>query len=67
MEIYGRPAIRIETWDRLSHDHRQSFLFVLNEENLFLLRMELGKYAEMKPAFEALAGSLAFHSASTTS
>jgi len=67
VETFDRPAIRIETWDRLSHDHRQSFLFVLNEENLFMLRMEVGKYAEMKPAFEALAGSLEFHSASSTS
>jgi len=60
--ISGRPAIRIETWDRLSHDRQQSYLFVLNEENLFVLRMELGRHAEMKPAFEALADSLAFHS-----
>ncbi len=67
VELSGRPAIRIETWDRLSHDHRQSYIFVLNEENLFLLRMEMGPYAEMKPAFEALAGSLAFHSASSAS
>ena len=67
VELDGRQAIRVETWDRLSHDHRQSFLFVLNEGNLFVLRMEMGKYAEMKPAFETLAGSLEFHSASTTS
>jgi len=67
LELFGRPAIRIETWDRLSHDRRQSYLFVLNEENLFVLRMEVGTYDEMKPAFETLVGSLAFHSASATS
>ncbi len=67
VEMFGRPAIRIETWDRLSHDHQKSFLFVLNEENLFVLRMERGKHAEMKPAFEVLADSLEFHSASATS
>jgi hypothetical protein len=67
MEIEGRPALRVETRDRLSHDHRQSFLFVLNEGNLFVLRMELGPYANLKPAFETLAGSLAFQSDSTGS
>jgi hypothetical protein len=66
-ELDGRPAIRLETWDRLTHDHRQSFLVVLNEGNLFVLRMERGTYAQMKPAFETLAGSLAFHSVSTAS
>jgi hypothetical protein len=67
MQISDRPAVRIETWDRLSHDHRQSFLFVLNQGNLFLLRMELGPFGEVKPAFETLAGSLEFHSPATTS
>jgi hypothetical protein len=67
MDLGGRPAMRIETWDRLSHDHRQSLLVVLNEGNLFVLRMEMGRYAGMSPAFETLAGSLEFHSVSTTS
>ena len=62
MEIDGRAALRIETWDRLSHDQRGSFLFVLNEGNLLMFRMEMGNYDGMKPAFETLARSLAFQS-----
>ena len=55
------PAMRVETWDRLSHDHRQSFLFVLNEGNMLVARMQLGKQAEMQQPFDALVDSLEFH------
>jgi hypothetical protein len=58
--IDGRPGMRVETWDRLSHDHRKSCLFVLNEENMLVARMEIGEFAEMQPAFEVLANSLEF-------
>ncbi len=67
LEIDGRAAIRLESWDRLSHDHRQAFLFVLNQGNLLMFRMEIGEYAELKTAFETLAGSLTFQSADATS
>ena len=59
--IDGRQGLRVETWDRLSHDHRQSYLFVLNEGNLVVARMELGKFAVMTDAFEAIVESLEIH------
>ena len=59
--IDGREGMRVETWDRLSHDHRKSYLFVLNEENLLVASMGLGQYSVMQAAFEALAGSLEIH------
>jgi hypothetical protein len=59
--IDGRAGMRIETWDRLSHDHRKSYLFVLNEENLLVARMELGRYSALQTSFETLADSLEIH------
>ncbi len=56
--INDRPAVRLETWDRLSHDHRRGFLLVLDHDNLLVVRMELGVYEEMKPVFDALVASL---------
>ena len=56
--VDGRPGVRLETWDRLSHDHRRSFLLILNHDNLLVVRMELGDYEEMKPVFDALVDSL---------
>jgi len=61
LEIDGLPGVRIETWDRLSHDHHQSYVFVLNQGNMLVVRMELGKSAEVQPAFDALVASLKFH------
>ena len=59
--IDGRQGMRLQTWDRLSHDHRQSYLFVLNEDNMLVLRMELGDFAAMLPAFESVLDSLEIH------
>ena len=59
--IDGRQAMRIDTWDRLSHDHRKGYLFALNEGNLLVARMELGEFSTMQPAFDALVDSLEIH------
>jgi len=59
--IDGRTGMRVETWDRLSHAQRQSYLFVLNDGNLLVARMELGRFEDMKPAFDALVDSLEIH------
>jgi hypothetical protein len=66
VEIDGLPAMRIETWDRLTHDHRESWLFVINRGNLLVLRMEMGRFARMQPAFDAMVNSLEFHSVEST-
>jgi len=60
LAIGGRDALRVDTWDRLSHDWRQRYVFVLNNGNLLVARMELGKFPEMEPAFQALLTSLRF-------
>lgn len=60
MAISGRPALLVDTWDRLSHDQRRRYVFVLNEGNLLVARMELGRFSEMEPVFDALVASLRF-------
>ena len=59
MAVSGHPALRIETWDRLSHRGRKSHLFVLANRRLLCLRTEIGLVDDLAPAFEALAASLA--------
>jgi hypothetical protein len=56
--ISGKPALRIETWDRLSHLGRQSYLFVLSEGRLLCLWTQLGSMETVDPAFESLVASL---------
>lgn len=43
-----------------SHDHRQRFLFVVNEGHLLVARTELGAFSEVEGALEVLAESLEF-------
>lgn len=57
--LSGRPAIRLSTWDRLSHRERRSHLFVLNDEHLFCVKTVMGRGPELASGFEALAGSVA--------
>lgn len=61
VEIDGRTGFRITTWDRLSHDHRRSFLLVFNNDNLLVVRMELGDYSIMQPVFDAMVESLSLN------
>jgi hypothetical protein len=61
VEIDGRAGMRVETWDKLSHDHQKSYLFVLNADNLLVARMELGEFAVMQPAFDTLVETLEIH------
>jgi hypothetical protein len=56
--VSGKPALRIETWDRLSHLGRQSYLFVLSEGRLLCLWTQLGSMETVDPAFESLVTSL---------
>jgi hypothetical protein len=58
MAISGRAAIRIETWDRLSHRGRRSHLFVLSKGRLLCLRTELGREELLAAAFDGLVKSL---------
>ena len=58
MAIDGRAALRVDTWDRLSHDFRQRHVFILNGGNVLVARTELGKFEDMEAAFDALVASL---------
>jgi hypothetical protein len=60
MAIDGRGALLIDTWDRLNHTQRFRHVVVLNEGNLLLARMELGRFEEMQAAFDDLVASLSF-------
>jgi hypothetical protein len=56
--IGGRDALRVDTWDRLNHDLRKRHVFILNQGSVLVARMELGRFAEMEAAFDALVASL---------
>ena len=60
MAIDGRGALLIDTWDRLNHTHRRRHVFVLNEGNLLLARMETGRFQEMETTFDDLIATLRF-------
>jgi hypothetical protein len=61
--IDGREALRVDTWDRLSHQYQSRHLFVMNEGHLLVARTELGGFSEMEGALDTLTGSLAFRPA----
>ncbi len=65
--VSGRPALRIDTWDRLTHLWKRQHLFVLNEGRLLCLRTELGDTDLLEPAFSSLADSMAYRDASASS
>ena len=58
IEIDGRPARRLSTWDTMTHEHRREFVFVLADGNLLALGMGLGQASDLSPAFEGLVSSL---------
>lgn len=58
--IDDRGGMWVDTWDRLSHDYRQRFLFVVSEGHLLVVHTALGAFSEMEEALDSLAGSLSF-------
>ncbi|MEM7245274.1 MAG: hypothetical protein AAF533_08005 [Acidobacteriota bacterium] len=60
VEVGGRPAVLLMTWDRLSHAQRKRHCFVENRGNLLVLRMGLGQHEEMETAFESVVDWLDF-------
>lgn len=57
-ELAGHEAMVVDTWDRLSHQHRKRFLFVGAGEGLLTIYMMQGEFEAMEPAFDALVTSL---------
>jgi len=60
LQISGRDARMIDTWDHVSHQYRKRYLFVLNQNKLLVLYTMQGQFELMEPAFAELANSLAF-------
>ena len=58
--IDGREAVTVDTWDRVSHEHRKRFLIVVNDRSLLVLHTPQGQFETMAETFAGLAASLAF-------
>ncbi len=59
MQVSGRGARMIDTWDHVSHQYRKRYLFVLNQKKLLVLYTMQGRFELMEPAFTEMANSLA--------
>ncbi|MGA1824215.1 MAG: hypothetical protein ACMUIP_06070 [bacterium] len=59
--INGHQGIRLDSWDRISHNQRKSHLFILNQGNLLIIQMVYGNYLEIKPVFDKMVNSLEFY------
>jgi len=60
LEITGRDARVIDTWDHLSHQYRKRYLFVINEKSLLVVSTMQGRFESMEKTFNELTASLAF-------
>lgn len=60
LEVTGRDARLIDTWDPLSHQYPKRFLFVKNGESLLAFYTLSGRFETMAPIFDSLAASLAY-------
>ncbi len=60
LQITGRDARIIDTWDHLSHQYRKRYLFVINDKSLLVIYTMQGRFEMMEPAFTELTASLAF-------
>lgn len=60
VSIDGRKAVRVETWDKLSHSMKTKHLFVLNQDNILGMSVRLGRYEDIAPAFDQITASIQF-------
>lgn len=58
--VDGRPARRIVTWQRMTHDVRRRYVFVVNRGHLLVIRTGRGLDEALAPAFSAVVRSLRF-------
>lgn len=59
LAVSGMPAIRIDTWDRLSHRDQRHHLLIANAGHLLVLRTGLGPARDLEEGFDALVATLA--------
>ncbi len=60
LQVSGRDARMIDTWEYVSHEFPKRYLFVLNQNKLLVLYTMQGQFDLMEPAFTEMANSLAF-------
>jgi hypothetical protein len=60
LEIDGRQARLVHTWDRVSHQYPRRYLFVENDRALLVVYTQSGRFEAMERVFTELTASLAF-------
>ena len=55
-----REVLKIDTWDRVSHEHRKRYVFVNNLGELLVVYTMQGSFETMQAAFEELVASITF-------
>jgi hypothetical protein len=60
LQINGRDARMVQTWDHLSHQYPKRYLFVVNNNSLLVVYTQSGQFETMEAAFTELTASLAF-------
>ena len=61
-QIGGYEGSIVDTWDRLSHQHRKRFCFVQGKRRLLAIYMAQGKFEIVQPALDELIASVTFPS-----
>jgi hypothetical protein len=59
LQIGNHEGLIVDTWDRLSHQHRKRFCFVQGKGPLLVIYMMQGKFETVQPDFDALIASIA--------
>jgi len=60
IQIDGRDAVEIDTWDHISHQYRKRYVFVMDERKILAITMMQGKFETMEATFDGLLASIAF-------
>ena len=60
LNLDGKEAYRILTWQRLTHTDRRRHVFVVNRGNLLVIRTAMGPDDVLGPAFDAVVRSVVF-------
>lgn len=60
IQISGRDALAVDTWEPLSHAYRERFYFALNAGSLLVAAPVMGRYEDTKAPLEALVRSIRF-------
>jgi len=60
IQIGGRDALAVDTWEPLSHAYRERFYFALHAGSLLVAAPVMGRYEDTKAPLEALVRSIRF-------